>query len=205
MADAVPRTRVGYSFPSPFSFFLCDIPDQKHGFAGVKASIFLGQRSTPVLFSVATQLLDRSRELAQKNSLSLVSSSGKSKKQSECLATGDRLLQLLEMRLDNVLYRAGFALTRMQARQFVGHKHFLLNGKRADSPSLLVKAGDTITVRDRFATNSIFSDLKNRLKLAPKWLKIDEKKKAIMIDRIPEIDECEATIAVSLIVEFYSR
>lgn len=119
--------------------------------------------------------------------------------------TGDRLLQLLELRLDNVIFRAGFAETRMQSRQFVNHKHFTLNGKRADSPSISVKVGDTIAVRDRFADNTIFLDLKDRLKFAPKWLKIDEKKKTITIERLPEVDECEAAIAVSLIVEFYSR
>jgi len=119
--------------------------------------------------------------------------------------TGDRLLQLLELRLDNIVYRAGFAATRMQARQFVVHKHFSVNGKRANSPSMILRAGDVITVRDRFLENVIFADLKSRLKFVPKWLKVDEKKKEIHVERLPENEELESVISVSLIVEFYSR
>ena len=119
--------------------------------------------------------------------------------------TGDRLLQLLELRLDNIVYRAGFASTRMQARQFVVHKHFSVNGKRANSPSIIVRAGDVITVRDRFTDNVVFADLKNRLKFVSKWLKVDEKKREIRVERLPENEELESVISVSLIVEFYSR
>lgn len=119
--------------------------------------------------------------------------------------TGDRLLQLLELRLDNIVYRAGFASTRMQARQFVVHKHFSVNGKRANSPSMILRAGDVITVRDRFTDNVVFADLKNRLKFVSKWLKVDEKKREIRVERLPENEELESVISVSLIVEFYSR
>lgn len=119
--------------------------------------------------------------------------------------TGDRLLQLLELRLDNALYRAGFALTRPQARQFVSHAQFLVNGNRVNVPSYSLREGDVITVRDRFEGNSIFLDLDSRLKFLPKWLQVDTKKKTITVARLPEGDELEASIAVPLIVEFYSR
>lgn len=120
-------------------------------------------------------------------------------------STGSRLLQLLELRLDNVLYRAGFAQTRFQARQFISHRHFLLNGHRVDIPSLQVSPNDVITVRDRFETNTFLADIGKRMKFAPKWLRADDKTKTITIERLPEADEMEATVAVHLIVEYYSR
>lgn len=119
--------------------------------------------------------------------------------------TGSRLLQLLELRLDNVLYRAGFAETRPQARQFVSHQQFMLNGTRVSVPSIMVRPGDVITVRDRFAENIIFNDLQSRLKHLPKWLQIDVNKKTITIARLPEEDELESSIEIHMIVEFYSR
>ncbi len=119
--------------------------------------------------------------------------------------TGSRLLQLLELRVDNVLYRAGFALTRPQARQFVSHRQFLLNGKKVDVPSILVRPGDVISVRDRFEGNPIFLDFTDRMKFVPKWISIDTKKKTITINRLPENEELEAAIAIHLIIEFYSR
>ncbi len=120
-------------------------------------------------------------------------------------STGNRLLQLLELRIDNVLYRAGFSMTRIQSRQFISHRHFLLNGKRVDVPSISVVPGDVISVRDRFETNPIFGDIAKRTKFAPKWLKVDELKKTITIDRLPEADEFEMVITAPLIVEYYSR
>lgn len=119
--------------------------------------------------------------------------------------TGGRLLQLLETRLDNVIYRAGFAMTRPQARQFVSHAQFLLNGKKIDIPSVELREGDVISVRDRFESNPIFTDLESRLQYLPKWLQVDPKKKTITVLRLPEATECENSIAVHMIVEFYSR
>ncbi len=120
-------------------------------------------------------------------------------------STGNRLLQLLELRIDNVLFRAGFANTRIQSRQFISHRHFLQNGTRVDVPSISVKPGDIITVRDRFEANTIFTDIDKRTKHVPKWLKVDTKKKTITIDRLPEAEELEMAITVPLIVEYYSR
>lgn len=119
--------------------------------------------------------------------------------------TGERLLQLLELRLDNVVFRAGFSNTRPQARQFVSHEQFLVNGTRVNVPSFSVREGDVITVRDRFLDNVIFADIGARTKYVPKWLTIDTKKKTITINRLPEADELEAAIEVHMIVEFYSR
>lgn len=119
--------------------------------------------------------------------------------------TGTRLLQLMELRIDNVLYRAGFAITRPQARQFVSHRQFLINGRRVDVPSIQVRPGDVISVRDRFEDNPVFADVSDRSKFIPKWMQIDIQKKTITITRLPETDELEASIAVHLIVEFYSR
>jgi small subunit ribosomal protein S4 len=119
--------------------------------------------------------------------------------------TGNRLLQLMELRIDNVLYRAGFALTRPQARQFVSHRQFLVNGRRVDVPSIQVRPGDVLSVRDRFEDNPVFSDITDRSKFIPKWMQVDLQKKTITITRLPDSDELEASIAVHLIVEFYSR
>ncbi len=119
--------------------------------------------------------------------------------------TGNRLLQLLELRIDNVLFRAGFALTRPQSRQFVSHRQFLLNGKRVDVPSIFVKPGDVISVRDRFDNNPVLTNLSDRQKFVPQWMQVDPSKKTITITRLPENTELEAAIAIHLIVEFYSR
>jgi small subunit ribosomal protein S4 len=111
----------------------------------------------------------------------------------------------LELRIDNVLYRAGFALTRIQARQFVSHRHFQLNGVRVDVPSIEVKVGDVITVRDRFENNTTLADIGDRTKFIPKWLQVDAAKKTITIARLPDETELEQAIAVHRVVEFYSR
>jgi len=122
--------------------------------------------------------------------------------------TGDILLELLERRLDNVLYRAGFALTRAQARQFASHGLFLVNGRRVDIPSYEVRIGDKIEVRPSRASSSIFQ--KNRDELGanlqvPSWLKADSKKLSVEIMEIPTRQNFEAIIEAQLIVEFYSR
>jgi len=120
--------------------------------------------------------------------------------------TGNRLLELLELRLDNVLFRAGLAHTRMQSRQFVNHRQFLVNNKAVDIPSYLVSVGDVITVRERFKDNIIFSDWAQRIRNhIPGWLEVDVKKQQIKVLRLPEAEETEQMIAVHMIIEFYSR
>ncbi len=122
--------------------------------------------------------------------------------------TGDVLLQLLERRLDNVLYRAGFALTRMQGRQFSSHGIFRVNGKRINVPSCELKAGDVIEVRESKKGSPIFTKNQEALGEAhdvPSWLKADPKKLTIEILELPSTQHFESIIEPQLIVEFYSR
>ncbi len=123
--------------------------------------------------------------------------------------SGENLLQLLELRLDNAVYRAGFATSRRAARQLVGHGHFELNGRRVDIPSIRVKAGDVLTVRSKSTKSGYFTninDVVGNTSQAPLgWLKADVKKLKIEITGLPTRDEAEADINEQLIVEYYSR
>lgn len=123
--------------------------------------------------------------------------------------SGENLLQLLELRLDNAVYRAGFATSRRAARQLVSHGHFELNGRRVDIPSIRVKAGDVITVRTKSAKSGYFTqidDVVNNSVQAPlSWLKSDSKKLKIEVTGLPTRAEAEADINEQLIVEYYSR
>lgn len=122
---------------------------------------------------------------------------------------GENLLQLLELRLDNAVYRAGFAPSRRAARQLVGHGHFLLNDRRVDIPSIRLKAGDVITVRPKSTKSGYFThidDVVNDSIQGPlSWLKSDTKKLKIEITGLPKREEAEADINEQLIVEYYSR
>lgn len=119
--------------------------------------------------------------------------------------TGTILLQLLESRLDNVLYKAGFGITRKQTRQIVGHGHVLVNGKKVDIPSYLVKAGDVIEVKSKSTTflNSVLELID--LACAPAWMTIDKAKLKITFDRIPEREELDPEIKEQLVIEYYSK
>jgi small subunit ribosomal protein S4 len=122
---------------------------------------------------------------------------------------GENLLELLERRLDNTVYRAGFATSRRAARQLVGHGHFELNGKRVDIPSIRVKAGDVITVRAKSLKGGYFSALADIAATSAQkplgWLKVDVKKATITVTGNPARDEAEDGINEQLIVEYYSR
>jgi len=122
---------------------------------------------------------------------------------------GENLLQLLELRLDNAVYRAGFATSRRAARQLVGHGHFILNGRRVDIPSIRVQPGDELVVRPKSAKSGYFSQIddvvKNSVQVPLSWLKSDEKKLKIEITGLPKREEAEADINEQLIVEYYSR
>ena len=122
---------------------------------------------------------------------------------------GENLLKLLELRLDNAVYRAGFAVSRRGARQLVSHGHFLLNGRRVDIPSIRLKAGDVIEVRPKSAKSGYFAqinDVVNNSVQGPlSWLKSDSKKLKIEVTGQPKREEAEADINEQLIVEFYSR
>ena len=122
---------------------------------------------------------------------------------------GENLLRFLEMRLDNTVYRAGFATSRRQARQLVGHGHFTLNGRRVDIPSIRVKIGDEIEVRPRSLKGGFFSALADIAGTSSQkplgWLKADIKKAKITVIGLPARDEAEEGIDEQLIVEYYSR
>lgn len=122
---------------------------------------------------------------------------------------GENLLQLLERRADNTVYRAGFATTRRQARQLVSHGHFLLNGRRIDIPSIRLKPGDILEVRPKSQKSEYFKNLDNIVASSNttplSWLKSDPKKMKIEISGLPKREEAEAGINEQLIVEYYSR
>jgi small subunit ribosomal protein S4 len=122
--------------------------------------------------------------------------------------SGSQLLQFLERRLDNVVYRAGFAPSRRGARQLVTHGHFMYNGRRVDIPSLRVSAGDKIVLRDHSKANDYFKHL-DELSPAPAaipaWLKINRPKLEISVTGEPLRDDSEPDIKEQLIVEYYSR
>ena len=123
--------------------------------------------------------------------------------------TGEILLQYLERRADNVVYRAGFATTRRAARQLVSHGHFTLNGKRVDIPSIRLNPGDVLEVRPKSKKNSYFTNLANVAGAASQaplsWMKADVKKMKIEITGTPKREEAEVGINEQLIVEYYSR
>ena len=122
---------------------------------------------------------------------------------------GQNLLVLLERRLDNTVYRAGFSTSRRGARQLVSHAHFTLNGKRVDIPSIVVSAGDVIEVRARSQKSGYFSTLNdiigNSVQKPLSWLNVDPKKMKIEVMGLPKREEAEDGINEQLIVEFYSR
>ena len=123
--------------------------------------------------------------------------------------TGEILLEFLERRADNVVFRAGFASTRRQARQLVSHGHFTLNGRRVDIPSIRLKAGDKLEVRAKSQKSEYFKNLDNIVAASGvtplSWMKSDAKKMTIEITGKPKREEAEAGINEQLIVEYYSR
>lgn len=122
---------------------------------------------------------------------------------------GEVLLQLLERRLDNAVYRAGFAPSRQAARQLVSHGHFLLNDRRVDIPSIRLKSGDIITVRPKSTKSERFKQLDEVAKQSGQgsasWFTSDPAKMKILITGLPKREEAEADINEQLIVEYYSR
>ena len=118
--------------------------------------------------------------------------------------TGENLLQFLERRADNAVYRAGFATTRRQARQLVSHGHFLLNGKRINIPSIRLKPGDVLEVRPKSAKSDYFKTIEGQTQPLS-WMKADTKKLKIEVTGLPKREEAEVGINEQLIVEFYSR
>lgn len=121
---------------------------------------------------------------------------------------GEVLLTLLERRADNVVYRAGFAPSRRSARQLMTHGHFMLNGKRVDIPSIRLKPGDTLVVRDHSRATEYFKkldDVSPAPASVPEWVKANRKKFEIVLSGVPSRSDAEPDINEQLIVEYYSR
>ena len=121
--------------------------------------------------------------------------------------TGEELLTFCERRLDNVVYRLGFANTRRQARQLVNHGHFTVNGSRVNIPSYLIKVGDVVAVSEKAASNNFFKGLKeaDAFVAAPKWLDCDKTKLEGKVIAMPTKADIDFEIAEHLIVELYSK
>jgi small subunit ribosomal protein S4 len=121
--------------------------------------------------------------------------------------TGENMLSLLERRLDNVVYRLGFAPSRTTARQLVTHAHFQVNGKNVDIASYQVKVGDVITVKENKQDNKYFAQLKatERTVNVPKWLALDADKLEGKVIALPARDDIDSQIAEHMIVELYSK
>jgi len=119
--------------------------------------------------------------------------------------TGTELLKGLERRLDNVIFRAGFAQTRRQARQLVTHGHFELNGRRVDIPSIDMKPGDKLIVRTKSQKSPLFEEVKQAKDSSVKWINADNGKLTIEIIAMPGEDDVETIINPQMIVEFYSK
>jgi len=121
--------------------------------------------------------------------------------------TGEILLQLLETRLDNVVYRLGFANSRSSARQFVSHGHVAVNGKKVDISSYNVRPGDKITVKDKQASRALAARFLELTQIAPvpDWLTVDKDNFSGVVERIPTRDEIAPIVNEQLIVELYSR
>lgn len=120
--------------------------------------------------------------------------------------TGNEMLRLLEMRLDNAIYRAGFATTRRQSRQVASHGLVELNGRRVNIASIQLKIGDVVTVRTRSQSSPLFADAKQTKKPNhPKWLEVDYGKLTFTVIALPEDDDLEQIVDAQLIVEYYSK
>ncbi len=120
--------------------------------------------------------------------------------------TGDNLLRILESRLDNVVYRSGFAATRPQARQLVNHGHFLVNGRKVDIPSYQVRAGDVVTVKEKSSDLIIIQHAIDTSDSAtPEWLSVDAGERRISVTDLPNRTQIDTPIQEQLIVELYSK
>ncbi len=122
--------------------------------------------------------------------------------------TGSNLLKLLERRLDNVVFRAGFATSRAQARQTVNHGHIQVNGRKVDIPSFVVKVGDVVSWREKSKRSELYkvaSDNVGRRRQTTNWITVDTDNLTAAVDAIPSDDDIDSSIDTRQIVEFYSR
>ncbi len=119
--------------------------------------------------------------------------------------TGENLLRLMELRMDNVVYRMGFATSRPQARQLVGHGHFQLNGRKHDIPSAILKPGDVLTVREKSRRLEPINEAAEQVVAVPPWLEADHENFTGRLLHTPSRDEIDTPVEEQLIIEFYSR
>lgn len=158
------------------------------------------------------QLAKRMFGLSEKQFASYFKKAGKSK---DSGTTWEKMLKLLELRLDNVVYRANFARTRIQARQFASHAHFKLNWVKVTVPSISLKPGDVIEIRDRVKESPLYKSLASELSefakankgkiTNSKWIDVDANSLKITVKALPEKDDFEQIIDIQKIVEFYSK
>ena len=121
--------------------------------------------------------------------------------------TGEELLSILETRLDNVVFRLGLANTRREARQIVNHGHILVNGKKVDIPSYIVKTGDTVALREKSKASQRMKDIAeaNASRAVPKWLDMDKNAQAGKVIALPTREDIDYEVEEHLIVELYSK
>lgn len=121
--------------------------------------------------------------------------------------TGENLMTMLESRLDNVVFRAGFARTRKEARQIVDHKHVLVNGKQVNIPSYLVKAGDVIEIKEKCKGAQRYKDILDVTagRLVPEWMESDQEALKATVKELPTRDMIDVPVDEMLIVELYSK
>ncbi len=121
--------------------------------------------------------------------------------------TGTNLMTILESRLDNVIFRLGFARTRQEARQIVDHKHVLVNGKQVNIPSYLVKAGDTIEIKEKVKSMQRYKDILEVTggRLVPEWLESDQENLKGVVKELPSREAIDVPVNEMLIVELYSK
>lgn len=166
-----------------------------------------GRNSRSRLSEYGTQLREkqkirRSYGLLEKQFRNVISEAQKSKGQ-----TGETILKLLELRADNIVYRAGFANSRRSSRQLVNHGHFLLDGKKIDIPSIRLKEGQVLEVSPKAKSNAYFKELLANPTAGspPKWLKVDAKGLKISVLAMPSRDDIPEEFNEQAVVEFYSR
>ena len=119
--------------------------------------------------------------------------------------TGENLLIMLETRLDNAVFRMGFASSRKEARQLVTHGHFTVNGKKADIPSITVKPGDVIAVKEKSTASPKFKEIKEMTISTPEWVTMDVNKLEGKVLSIPTREMIDTPVEEHLIVELYSK
>ena len=121
--------------------------------------------------------------------------------------SGENLMIMLESRLDNVIFRLGFARTRKEARQIVGHKHVSVNGKTVNIPSYLVKAGDVVEIREKYKTSQRYKDILEvtGARLVPEWLDVNQEALSGTVKEMPTREQIDVPVNEMLIVELYSK